>query len=170
MQSVQRFAIIGFMGSGKTTLLRTLSKEESLNTYNFYDLDEFIEKRHQITIKELIETEGMTKFRVHEKQALEDILKTEKSMILALGGGTMNHDTIKLFEQKSVELIWLQTSLDICLKRVRESGDIRPLNRLCDEDLKGLYEERLPFYKIAKYISYGDIDELLRFITSSTIK
>ena len=50
-----KIILLGYMGSGKTTIGIQLAKKLYLN---FTDLDEFIEEKEQITIKEIFKQKG----------------------------------------------------------------------------------------------------------------
>ena len=74
------------MGSGKTTLGTVLSEE--LNC-RFIDLDDFIEAKHNSTIRNLFERFGEERFRQMEHDALLEVafdtVGTKKLMLKTAG-------------------------------------------------------------------------------------
>lgn len=77
--------LIGFMGSGKSYHGKRLS---AVTGWDFVDLDEFIVRKHQLSINEMFTRGGENYFRQLEHLALLDVLKKSTPMIMATGGGT----------------------------------------------------------------------------------
>ena len=165
------FIIVGFMASGKSTLVKKLSGKSELVKYGFYDLDDIIEESESKKVSEIINKNGLTRFRELEFQYLtEHFCKSTRPTIISLGGGALNEKTTSyLSEIKDLKLIWVRVPFETCLSRIRLGGDKRPLNKLKDSELKSLYLEREKYYKKADIIWSGDIEELLGKMTSSTI-
>src|SRR5690606_29303751 len=80
-----KISLIGYMGSGKSTVGKELSQ---LLAYKFIDLDTYLVSKYGKSIQELFKTEGEIKFRKYEHESLKEIIESEESFILALGGGT----------------------------------------------------------------------------------
>ena len=166
------YLIVGFMGSGKSTLLQELSSISKFPNHQFIDLDNLIEESELKTISEIIAGSGMSYFRDLEIKYLENLLQENgKPRFISLGGGAFNDQSDKLFSKdKNLKIIWVNTDLNICIDRIRAEGEKRPLNRLSDEELSALHQERLKFYRKANFIYKGDTEELIAKITSSTIE
>lgn len=138
-------ALIGFMGSGKTSLGKYLSEQMG---FQFFDLDEIIEKSQNKSIFEIFEEDGESSFRQLEKQELFEF-EFENSKLLSLGGGIVEDlsnklklkDTFVIFVHSDFEDIWL---------RIKNSD--RPLLKLGKESLKELYYKRLN-----KYFYFSDL-------------
>jgi len=79
--------LTGMMGSGKSSVGQLLSKY--LNS-TFYDLDRGIEKRFNLSIKDIFQTYGESKFREVESELLIQTKKIENN-IIATGGGILIH-------------------------------------------------------------------------------
>ena len=71
------------MGVGKSAIGRLLSKKLNIQ---FEDIDEIIERKLSLSIKEIFETKGEKFFReIEEKVSIE--LLQKRRIIIALGGG-----------------------------------------------------------------------------------
>ena len=80
-----RIFLTGFMGSGKTTVGRRLAERLELP---FVDLDEEIERRAGMAVREIFERQGEPAFRALEAEALRQVLALP-DVVVATGGGTM---------------------------------------------------------------------------------
>lgn len=170
MQKKLSLAIVGFMGSGKTTLLTELMKFDALREYDFYDLDEVIEKNMGVKIQDLINKQGLRKFRIIERKNLIKLTNvTSKPKIISLGGGALDQVSFNLLSDSSFSILWADTPFEDCLKRIRAEGNIRPLNKLSDEALEKLYKERLTFYEKASFKLSESREKLIQILTSSTM-
>lgn len=153
------------MGSGKTSTGRLISEKMNLD---FFDLDEEIEKKHQKTISEIFQKNGQIKFRKIEKEMLNELLNSDKSMVLSLGGGTpAYYDNMDVINKHSVSF-YLRHNLKTLSDRLINQKENRPLiAHLNSEEMnefiaKHLFERR-NFYEKANYIinaSDKDINKL----------
>jgi shikimate kinase len=81
--SLQRLVLTGFMGAGKSTIGRMLADRLS---WEFLDLDTYIETRACLTVPDIFAIHGEQRFRELESQALASALGRQ-NVVLALGGG-----------------------------------------------------------------------------------
>ena len=72
------------MASGKSAVGKVLHK---LLDYDYYDLDNFIEKNYNTSIENIFKTRGEIYFREIERKSLEKIIRIKKNLVLSLGGG-----------------------------------------------------------------------------------
>jgi shikimate kinase len=79
-----RVFLTGFMGSGKTTVGRLLSERLELP---FIDLDQEIERRAGMTVKEIFQQGGEPLFRRLEHDALAASVAVKREAVIATGGG-----------------------------------------------------------------------------------
>ena len=121
-----KIILIGYMGSGKTTVGKQL--KEKLNV-PFWDLDDYIEQKFNSTISSIFELKGEMYFREKERQALEDLLETDKRMIISLGGGTpCYYDNMEyLISFENVKTFYLHADVETISKRLELEKDKRPL-------------------------------------------
>ena len=80
--------LIGFMGSGKSTLGRALAQR--VPGCAFIDLDEEIERRAGMSVREIFDTLGQERFRALEADTLRSLCPPEGTQVcvVATGGGT----------------------------------------------------------------------------------
>ncbi len=137
--------LTGFMGSGKSSVGRKLSKSIS---WDFIDLDEFIERKENAKINEVFKFKGEKYFRDLEYNVLLDISKL-KGYVVSLGGGTFCFEENILLIKESGKVIWLKCPLSEVYNRIKSHSE-RPLanNR---QSFENLYYYRLNFYKRADF-------------------
>jgi len=131
------------MGAGKTTLLNEF-KENHLG-FECLDLDFTIAKDLNVTSLNLgawIEANGFLAFRELESAKLKCLLRDPRSMVIALGGGSLSNEILTLIkEEKEAYLVFLDTELEVCLERIKHDAN-RPLLKLPTEELIKLYQQR----------------------------
>ena len=76
--------LIGFMGSGKTTIGRRLSYRLK---QTMTDTDKLIEKQQNLSIPELFERYGESRFRELETESIKYLLRTARNEVVSTGGG-----------------------------------------------------------------------------------
>lgn len=141
------------MGSGKSHIAKLLSDRLGIK---LIDIDKEISKKNKMTIAEMFQKKGEIFFRRQERALLEEIVATEDSCILSLGGGTpAYYNNMELINQNS-ESIFLRTSVKNLTERLLKQKHKRPLiANISDQDLpefiaKHLFERNI-FYNKAKY-------------------
>ena len=153
--------LIGYMASGKSTLGRILAEKLS---YDFIDLDDYIEDKENLSISNLFKTKGEIYFRKKETFYLKELLNSKDKLVLSLGGGTPcysgNMETI--LETANAVSIYLKASIPTLIGRLKNEKNKRPLiaHIKSDEELaefigKHLFE-RSQFYNQAKTILTTD--------------
>ncbi len=136
--------LVGFMGSGKSTVGKILSKKTGMN---FVDIDELIEKKEKMHIKDIFSKKGEAYFRDCEKREIEEFLG-KKGFVVSTGGGLgANIENMKKMKKAGV-VVWLDVSLDEVLKRCKIDNK-RPLLQKPYEELKEMYNQRKKVYSMA---------------------
>jgi shikimate kinase len=150
-----KIVLVGYMGSGKTTVGKELAKMLSVK---FVDLDIEIEKYEKKTVAQIFDTKGAIHFRKTEKLVLEEMIRSEDSMVLSLGGGTPCYfQTMDYLNNiNEIHTIYLDVAIPILVNRLLPEKGHRPvLNSVNSEAQltefigKHLFERR-PFYNQAK--------------------
>ena len=136
-------ALYGFMGVGKSTLGEALSERLG---YGFVDMDEAIERRAGMKIKEIFATESEEGFRVLEKAVAKELADKDRHVIACGGGAILYPENVEALRRNSV-LILLTASIDEIVERTRGS-DERPLLNVEDahSEAEALLRKRMPRY------------------------
>lgn len=137
-----KIILLGYMGSGKSTVGKILSEKTEIS---FFDLDTLIEKREEMTIKQIFSNKGEIYFRKLESQYFNEFIQNNTNYILSLGGGTPcyanNHDKLQL---PDVQSVYLKVSIPELVKRLREEKEMRPLiASLTEEELEDYIRKHL---------------------------
>ena len=147
MNNDTRIILTGFMGVGKSTVAKHLAH---LLDCQRIDLDAVIIENENRTIAEIIEQEGMEKFRQIETANLRRILET-KATIIALGGGAWTiEENRRLIKSQNFTTIWLESTFEHCWLNISASKRVRPLARNKSDALR-LFEERQRVYCLADW-------------------
>lgn len=136
------------MGVGKSSVARHLA--QSLRQRRV-DLDHVIETREKRKVVDIIDTDGIDRYRIIETTHLRDVLQEPSTRILSLGGGTWtlpeNRDLIK---QSGFSTIWLEATFEHCWLNISFSRKERPLAR-DKRAAQALFEERQAVYCLADF-------------------
>ena len=143
---MQNIVLIGMPGVGKSTLGVVLAKELG---YEFIDADLLIQKREKRLLKEIIAEEGIDGFLKIENDVNAGI-QTDKAVIST--GGSVIYGAEAMEHLKSIgTVVYLKLdyeTLDSRLGSLKGRGVV-----LKDgQNLKSLYEERVPLYE-----KYADV-------------
>lgn len=148
------------MGCGKSTVARLLARQIG---WIHVDLDKRIVARTNLDIPAIFAQLGEPAFRQIEREELQRILgeatETGKPTIVSLGGGTVTQSAnTELLQKTGCATVWLQCSVEDLIQRCSHITD-RPLFK--DEaSFRQLYQERLPFYELARYRVESSIEPL----------
>jgi len=153
--------LVGMPSSGKSTLGKELAR--SLG-YSFTDMDKLIETREQKSIADIFSSKGEDYFRDLEKKILRTIQPNESTVIATGGGVPCFHDNMEYIKENGIS-IFLNVDIDDLAKRIyKAQTNNRPLLNIATEseetiinNIKNLYETRLPFYKQADIQVDGEI-------------
>lgn len=140
-----RIYLTGFMGSGKSAVGRRLAERLGVP---FVDLDEEIEKRAGLRVREIFEWHGEAEFRRLESETLRATGELA-DVVVATGGGTATFEANARWIRENGLSVWLNPAFATIVGRIGGLGKKdRPLFR--DEvQALGLYRERLPAYRQA---------------------
>jgi shikimate kinase len=140
-----RIYLTGFMGCGKTTVGRRLAQRLGVG---FVDLDEEIERRAGMTVRQIFEQQGEPVFRQMEAEALRGTLALP-DVVVALGGGTTAFETNAALIGSNGLSVWINPPFATISSRMGGRGKAdRPLFKN-DVQALALYRERLPAYRRA---------------------
>lgn len=162
--------LIGFMGSGKTTIGKRLSKKLK---WEFIDIDNYIQHKHSLSIKEIFSEFGEDIFREWERDALHELFELS-NIIVATGGGTpCFFDNMNEMNKHGIT-IYLNMSAENLLRRLIDSKNERPLinKRSSKEEIRYkidlLLNKRKLFYEQARVnidgrnLSIGFLEQVIK--------
>jgi shikimate kinase len=136
--------LIGFMGAGKSTVARHLQKRLKMN---LAEMDERIEKEQGMTIPEIFEKYGESRFRDLESELILTIGK-EGNTIVSCGGGVVVRPENIEYMKKNGRVFYLKTSPETVYNRVKDSTNRPILNgNMNVEYIAGLMEKRRALYE-----------------------
>lgn len=148
---MEKIYLIGFMGTGKTNAGLVLSK---ILKYDFLDMDEIIEGRERMSIKDIFSKLGEDYFRIRERDLLFEI-SNKQNVVVSTGGGTpCFFDNIEIMK-KTGFVVYLSLNEFEILNRLKENDEKnkRPLlNGRQEKDILLLLKDREKFYSKAHYI------------------
>ena len=132
--------LIGMPGCGKTTIGKEVAKKIS---YNFCDMDSYIEEISKSTVKELFNISEEV-FRNYESRACKELSDLNEKAIISSGGGVIKRkENIDFFKDKGV-IIFIDRPIENIISDVDTSS--RPLLKDGKTKLYNLYSERYNLY------------------------
>ena len=144
----QRICLIGLRGAGKSTLGALAGDALGIP---FVELNSEIEALAGMPVAEVMALYDQEGYRKLEARALDRIVATRETLVLAVAGGIVTEpETFKTL-LGHFHTIWLKTSPEEHMSRVRQQGDERPMagNPEAMEQLKSILTSREALYEQA---------------------
>lgn len=143
--------LVGFMASGKSTVGPLLASKLNMK---FYDTDLEIQKKLDMSIKDIFEQKGECFFRTKEKETLRYLSEKEEPSVISCGGGTvLNKENIAIIKKNGIG-IFLNEKSETVLKRVKDPQSRPLLKNIFDaKEIEKLINSRMPYYKQATTIT-----------------
>lgn len=120
----QRICLIGLRGAGKSTLGALAGRALGMA---FVELNREIEGLSGMAVDEVIALYGQEGYRRLEARAIDRVIATQDAVVLAAAGGIVSDPETYNRLLAHFHTIWLRTSPDEHMTRVREQGDERPM-------------------------------------------
>lgn len=137
--------LVGFMGVGKTATGRVVAGRLDRS---FVDLDEAIEERMGLSIREIFEIQGEGAFREAESAEL-DRTALCADLVVATGGGAFSSPSNRgLMHRSGGVSIFIDPPWDVIFDRLR-AGDANRPKWIDEHHARELYLARLPDYRRA---------------------
>ena len=172
-KSFQTIILLGYMGCGKSTVGRLLSKRLA---FPFFDLDDYLSKTFDCSVPNLFLEHGEKGFRKLEKKVLDDLLVSDQSSVISLGGGTpCYYDNMQSVILKTPNTFYLSPLITKLCHRLYSEKDNRPMiSHLTTEgELKEFISkhifERKQFYEQANHHLYIE-DETPQELVDQIVK
>ena len=141
----QHIFLVGPMGAGKTTVGKQLA---NLLGRPFIDVDTEIESRCGADIQWVFDMEGEEGFRIRETKVLKDIVSSNKTAVIATGGGAVLMPVNRELLRSHGQVVYLSVSKKQLYERTRKDK-ARPLLQVDDRErvIDELIEVRDPLYR-----------------------
>jgi shikimate kinase len=159
--------LVGFMGTGKSVVGKKLAAK--LNR-DFVELDDIIETREKMPIKDIFEKKGEPYFRLVEKEVVKEASQRKNIVISAGGGAIIDEENFKNLKNSGT-IICLKASPETILKRTIDLKT-RPLLNVPDpkKKIEELLKKREPYYNKADFNidtdSLSIVDIVLNIMTA----
>ena len=140
-----RICLIGLRGAGKSTLGALAGSALSIP---FVELNRDIEEQAGMPVAEVMALYGQDGYRKLEAQAIDRIVATHDTMVLAVAGGIVAEPETYKTLLNHFHTIWLKASPEEHMSRVRAQGDERPMagNPEAMEQLRAILHSREALY------------------------
>ena len=143
-----RICMIGLRGAGKSTLGAMAGAQLGIP---FVELNREIEEQSGMPVDEVMALYGQEGYRKLEAQAVAHVIASYDQMILAVAGGIVAEPETYNMLLGHFHTVWVKTSPDEHMSRVRAQGDERPMagNPVAMEQLKTILTSRESLYQRA---------------------
>ena len=138
-------------GAGKSTLGSMFSEEFNMP---LYEITNEIEKESGMKVNEIMELGGQSMYRRLEYNAIFNLSKKNKKLIILTGGSMVSEKQTFEFVLNNFFTIWIKATPKEHMERVIKQGDLRPMasNPKAMDDLNNILKERKNLYSQADVI------------------
>jgi len=142
-------ALLGVRGAGKTQIGTQLAERLELP---FVELDELVAERAGLPLAELFSLYGEAYYRQIEQACLTEVLAADKPIVLATGGGVVEHIESYDLLLRCALTVWLSAGAETLWARVVAQGDKRPMagRETALAQLRLVLTRREPLYRKAQ--------------------
>ena len=147
MKSKKNLVFLGMMGSGKSSIGLIVSKKLNIE---FIDVDLEIEKKLDMKISKIFESEGEKYFREIEEEMTLKILKKKRTVISLGGGSFLNNKIKKEILDKHISF-WLNWDPKTLVNRIKNSKKRPVAFKSSKNELLQLIKDRYLIYSNALY-------------------
>lgn len=131
------------MGAGKSTVGRLLAASLGVR---FIDVDELVASQAGASIAEIFARQGEQVFREMERSCLERLAASSEPAVVAAGGGAPMAEANRPFFRDRAVTFYLSVPFEELAARTARDRS-RPLRSRPLEELRLLYESRVPVYR-----------------------
>ena len=139
--------LIGYRGTGKSVVGKLIAKRLQMK---YISMDAKIVENAGMSIPEIVEKYGWTKFRDMESEVARELAKLD-GVIIDTGGGVIERPENIEALRANTRIIWLKASVETIVSRIQ--GDTgRPSltgGKTFTEEVAEVLERRIPKYRSA---------------------
>ncbi len=160
--------LIGMMGSGKTSVGRALAERLTLP---FYDTDATVAANAGMSIVEIFERFGESRFRVMESRAVQAIARQDDGVISTGGGVVLEPSNIETMRDSGTTVL-LDVETDMLVARVGAGPDRPMVSEDPEERMREIASARAEIYRRTADIvvdAVGSIDEVSHRVEAACI-
>ncbi len=129
------------MGCGKSTVGQLLAQKMGLK---FTDLDDYIEKKEEMSIPEIFAQKGEPYFRAAEAQAVKDL--SSENSVVACGGGTIINDNSARIARENGTVFFLDIPFEVSYDRIKDDPHRPLVVNNTKEQLEEIFNTRHDIY------------------------
>ena len=164
--SGQHLVLVGLMGAGKTTVGERCA---ALLDRPFVDTDAVVEATVHLSVTEIFEQLGETRFRELERQAVADVAASPAPLVIACGGGAVVDAGSRRVLRDAGVVVWLQAPTAVLEARVG-AGSTRPLLRGgAAATLERLAAQRAAAYEAAAHLTVDTANRSVDEVTDAVL-
>lgn len=152
-----KLVLIGLRGTGKSTVGKLLAEQLKRP---FFDTDELVQERANLTIRQIFETEGEPSFRQRETAVVRELAQQADAVIATGGGAILNAENVRVLREDGFVVhlsadpseLWRRISQDVSSHANRPplvAGSSGP------EELRKLMLARASHYSQARDVEVG---------------
>ncbi len=133
--------LCGFMGCGKSHVGKLLASQLDMP---LVDLDKYIVNAEKMSIPKIFEKFGEPHFRFLEAKYIREL---SGGNVVATGGGALINDETAKFARESGISVYINTSFELCYKRIKGDKNRPLVMNNTPEQLEELYNKRDVIYR-----------------------
>lgn len=140
--------LCGFMGCGKSTVGKLLAARMGCE---FYDMDDYICRKENMSIPEIFSAKGEEYFRQAESAVFEEF--KGKTGVIATGGGALLSEKNAAAANSSGVTVFIDAPFESCYERIKDDSNRPIAYNSTKEQLLARYNDRYPLYKAHSQVS-----------------
>ncbi|HZD59778.1 MAG TPA: shikimate kinase [Anaerolineae bacterium] len=139
--------LIGYRGTGKSVVGKLIAKRLQMK---YISMDAKIVENAGMSIPEIVEKYGWTKFRDMESEVARELAKLD-GVIIDTGGGVIERPENIEALRANTRIIWLKASVETIVSRIQGDTERPSLTggKTFTEEVAEVLERRIPKYRSA---------------------
>ena len=160
--------LVGSAGSGKSTVGRRIAKKIKLQ---FYDSDQMIEERENMSVVEIYEKHGQEYFTQREREIIQEVLSGYGVVILSTGSNAFIDQYLHEYIKTNSITVWLHAETEVLEERISRRNSrpgFTPENT--GEILRDIVENDYPLYAKANISVESHEHDIYKVVDSVIVK